>query len=51
MYYMKLWEKRNGPKLCYLIIDTQDRKISQDRKKILLSKDIVNGPLKRKKKD
>ena len=30
---MKLQKKMNGPKLGYLIIDNQDRKISQDRKK------------------
>ena len=33
MHYMKLQKKTNGPKLGYLIIDNQDRKISQDRKK------------------
>ena len=47
---MKLQKKTNGPKLGYLIIDNQDRKISQDRKKkILLNKRHCQWPTEEKK--
>ena len=48
---MKLQKKMNGPKLGYLIIDNQDRKISQDRKKknILLNKRHCQWPTEEKK--